>query len=178
MARWRTSAWPIRLCRLGQVALAVEQYPEADRWLLESLALSRRIRNDLMMGRSLWALGLAACRQGALAQAEARLRESLAPVARSENRMLRAELLEAFAELWAEQRREVEAVGLYAAADSLRKALGAPAPPCARPRQTRALAALQTALGPERFTAAWEGARCLAVDALLALADGGEAPPR
>jgi hypothetical protein len=48
---------------------------------------------------------------------------------------------------------------LSLAADALREAIGAPVPLGDRPRQTRAFAALRSALGPERLAVAWEAAR-------------------
>jgi predicted ATPase/DNA-binding SARP family transcriptional activator len=163
----------VALSRLGAVALAEGRLEEAAGLYEESLALSREIGSDRGAAPALLGLGLAACRQGDLAQSEERLRESLALLRRMGDRRTLAEGLEALAELRARQRREEEAFALYSAADALREAIGAPLPLGERPRQTRALASLRTALGPERFAATWEAARASDLDTLVAREDGG-----
>jgi len=152
------------LLRLGGVAVAESCYPEAERLLQESLALSRHMRNDMMAAHVLKTLGLVACRQGELATAEERLLESLALYHRSPRRKSWAEGLETLAELRARQQHAEEAVAHYAIADALRAAIVAPMPLGDRPRRTHELASLRAALGPERFATIWEEARRRNVD--------------
>jgi predicted ATPase/DNA-binding SARP family transcriptional activator/Tfp pilus assembly protein PilF len=166
------------LVRLGVVALAEGRLTEAVELYGEGLDLSREIGSDRGAAPALLGLGLAACRQGDLAQSEERLRESLALLRRMGDRKTLAEGVEALAELRARQRREEEAVALYAAADALREAIGAPVPLGDRPRQTRALTALRAALGPDQFAAVWAAARTSDPDALLAMGDGDRLAPQ
>jgi hypothetical protein len=78
-----------------------------------------------------------------------------------------ADALEALAELRARQAQAAVSAGLYAAAAAVREAIGAPVPPCDRPRHQRDLASLRVALGEHRFAAVWEEAHRSSVDQAL-----------
>jgi len=114
------------------------------RYWEESLETFRELDDQIGIGDTVGALGYAAYRRGDFCTA------------------LRAEGLEALAELRARQQQDAEAVGLYAEADDLREATGAPMPLCERPCYRRELASLRARLGPERFAAVWEGAHRMA----------------
>jgi hypothetical protein len=149
------------------VALSEESYPEAQRLLSEGLELGRQMQNDRITALCLQGLGRIACREGELALAEQILLEGGERIARSRDRKAKAEGLEALAELRARQGRTEDAVALYAEAETLREAIGAPLPPCDAPRLARDLTALRATLGPQRFEAIWVEARSRAAGECL-----------
>jgi hypothetical protein len=63
-------------------------------------------------------------------------------------------------------------VRLWAAADALRDAIGAPLPPLARAERDREVVALKAALGEEAFTTAWSAGGTLTPGEAAALAVG------
>ncbi len=117
------------------------------------------MHSDVAAAHALRGLGLLACRQGDLTLAEERLRGNPAMHDRIADQKSKAEGLEALAELRVRQQQPEEAVALYAAADGIREAIGAPLPAGDRPRYTRELTSLRVAVGPERFAVLWEEAR-------------------
>ena len=59
---------------------------------------------------------------------------------------------------------------LWAAAEALREAIGAPLPPVCRPDHDASVAGLRTGLGDQRFRSLWRKGRAAAVDDVIALA--------
>jgi predicted ATPase/class 3 adenylate cyclase/DNA-binding CsgD family transcriptional regulator len=78
--------------------------------------------------------------------------------------------LDALAGLAARAESSVEAVRLLAASGAARELMGYPRPPISRPEYDAAVAALRTALGADKFDAAWAEGRGLSLDDAVAYA--------
>lgn len=64
--------------------------------------------------------------------------------------------------------RHVEAARLFAAAQTLREAIGAPLPPADHVRYDRAVAGVRAGLGEQAFAAAWAEGQAMALEQAVA----------
>jgi hypothetical protein len=136
------------------------------------LALSL-VEEAISLGRALgaWRLALSLDCRGEIALtmrdyelALASFGESLALWSRMGARRGIAGCLEGIAALALCRGNAEVAAGLYAAADALREAIGAPRPPRLRPAHEQAIGALRRELGEEAFAAAWTEGRTLTLE--------------
>jgi len=164
------------LAALGQLAYREGAYARATALLTESLAIavsSGRIQFRADLQRSLAAVARA---QGEHAQALRLMRECLtAWRGLAWEKLDRGEALREMAMLCAALGQAEKAARLFAAAESVRTAIGSLLPPVARAEHEGYVAAVRQTLGDEAFAAAWNAGAALSLDQALdyALEDGG-----
>ena len=144
------------LHNLGDLLCARAAHTDAARCLEEALAIREEIGDRRGVASTLTTLALLATHQDLHAQAHAFLGRCLAFVGELGVKNTAADALEVAAELALRERRHTGAVELYGAAVRLRKEIGSPLPPDARPAQERSLAFLRKAMGTPAFNTSWE----------------------
>jgi tetratricopeptide (TPR) repeat protein len=130
----------------------------------ESLALSRDLRDQGGMAYSLHGLGHVASSRSDYGQATTLYTESLALCQRVGDKVLAAKCLEGLARVAAAQGKLEQAVGYLGTAAAQRDAIGAPLLPTERTTHDRDVAAARTALGENRFAAAWAAGQALPLE--------------
>ena len=168
-------AWgeAITLHTLGWLRLRRGTPAEAVAPLEEAVAVFRKLRNHWGLSRALTALGDAALELGAADRARALQAESLALAWGQGDRLTALLSLEGLARAagtWDGAAAAARAARLYAAAETLREALGAPLPPPERAKHERYVAAVRARLDVDAFAAAWAAGRALSLDEAIALA--------
>lgn len=161
----------LSLNNLGVVWLHLGDNAQAAALQEQSLSLFRELGDTRGEAAALSNLARAALHKGDAGAARALYRESLGLFQQLGDREGLAECLEGLAagtQAGPADRRH--AAMLYAAAEALRRAIGAPLSPADQPVHARRVDALRTALGAEAFAAAWGEGEATPVDAVLELA--------
>lgn len=156
---------------LGLVARAVGNYAKARELCERSVRLLRSLGEKRVMAFALNNLASVAQNQQEVALAGALLRESLHIRQELGDRRGLAYTLENMAALALAQQQGLAAARLLGAAATLRATTLSPLPPFERLEQEKTLAAVQAALAPEAFVAAWNVGRALSLDQALAYAN-------
>jgi predicted ATPase len=144
---------------LNNLGLAVHRQGDlvlAQQLFEESLMLGRELDDKLGIASSLANLASVARDQSMFVLARMWNKESLQINQELEDKIAIAENLEGFAALAAAEGHAVHTIRLYAAAQTLRKAIGAPLPPAYEVHYEHTLAVIRTKLGEVTFTVAWE----------------------
>ncbi len=143
---------------LSNLAVAMrdlDKRAEALTLIEESLALRRELGDKWATAYSLTVLAGLARDQGEQGEAARLYRASLDLLEEVGNRIGLAAYLEGVAVLALARGQPARTVRLCAAADALRRALGAPLPPADRPVYEHTLAAARAALGDETYATVW-----------------------
>lgn len=148
---------------LGVVACVQGDYKRAAALCQESLVLSRELGDMGAMARSLNVLGRVAHFQGDCKQAEKLYKESLTLFWELGEKLGVAQCLERLGSAAITSAPE-RAVRLFAAADSLREAIGSPLPPSDRPDYDRNLAAVGAHLNQTAVSAVWVEGRAMTLE--------------
>jgi non-specific serine/threonine protein kinase len=164
--------------RRGEIALAAGDISGAARYLAEAERRQRAPGQSWGLGAIVRWLGDVARARGDLDGAVARYRECLAPTEDSSHRLWEADALDGLAAVAAARGRPERAARLHGAAAALRERMGSAVAPWERPAHEDQLAAVQAALEPDVFTAAWAAGAALQEESALAeaLADPDPAP--
>lgn len=158
------------LLNLAHVALYRRAYARAAALGEESLSLSREMGYKEGVAWSLHLLGETHRRARRFERAEEALRESILLHQELGDRWRLASALESFGVLAVALKRPQICLQLFAAAETLREATGAPLPPVEREAYERSLKELREELGAKRFKAAWTRSRALPVEKAVAAA--------
>lgn len=145
----------ILLTNLGNLALGQKQYVQARAFYEESLALARSNEDKFAIALALVNLAPLLCTQGEYAQAQASLAECLVLCQELGEQRLIAYTLEGFARLADAQHEHSRAAMLWAAAEMLRKSLGAPLARDEQEEHRQYLKANEAALGSEIHAQFW-----------------------
>ncbi|MBV9175173.1 MAG: AAA family ATPase [Chloroflexi bacterium] len=169
----------VALATAGQVARQQGDLRRAAELLDAGLGCLRRRRNSLWAGAALVEQGHVARQRGDWATAADRYRDALDLFgALGEGYSFgTARCLEGLAAIAAARGHAPRAARLLGAAAALREAVAAPLTPAARPAYDQLRATTQTALGAERFGAAWHAGRALSLADAIALARAGDPEP-
>jgi len=159
-------AWALNY--LGLLALDSGAVEQAESLLGESLELADALRDARGIGLALVGLGEAARRRGDLTTAEARIRESLLLHRDLGDRWSIAQCLDELAQIATLRQVPGLAVQLFAAARSLREAIGASLPAAQHEKINRSLADLRRVLNPAAFASEWATGTTIRVEQLLA----------
>jgi predicted ATPase/DNA-binding CsgD family transcriptional regulator len=162
---------------LGQVAYHRGDDEQAGRLFTEALALEQAVGNAYGVGLVQINLARLARDRGEYARATALYRESLELRVEHGGLIGVGNCLRGLASISAACDQPKHATLLYAAADALTDAIGAPLPPPARARYRHTLATLRAMLGDERFTAVWAEGYALTPELAVTLALKGVEPP-
>jgi predicted ATPase/DNA-binding CsgD family transcriptional regulator len=161
----------------GDDALAARLYEEL-------YALARGWDDEVSIGNILYGSGVLAARRGDAQQALSGFAEAAAVIRRTGGGWAASHAITGAAAAAAELGLLTPAGRLFAAAEALRRRVGAVAESpflLDRAEQERALTAVRNALGPRRFGAAWEAGAKLSLDAAIAeakrLGDQTAGPP-
>jgi predicted ATPase/DNA-binding CsgD family transcriptional regulator len=146
-------AWS--LSTSGQIALYQGDVATAHSLLEESLALHKEVGDLQGIERSYSFLARVAALENDLTTARALYEESLAIARKLGNRWFIALYLEGLGEVVVDQGEPAWSVRLWGAADTLRKAIGAPMPPVERVRYESELSTERAQLGQEAFARTW-----------------------
>jgi non-specific serine/threonine protein kinase len=144
---------------LGDTNLAQGRCARAARWYEKSRGRFQETGDDVRLTDALAGLGGVHYCQGDLARAAALYTESLVHAQQVGYTVIVASSLLGLAGVAAASGRPETGAHLLAAAEQIAASLGSPIFPRDRPVRERALAALTTALGPERLDAAREAGR-------------------
>ena len=147
------------LANLGEVLQYQGEFARAESHFAEALPVLREIGDKPYTAFALLGLGRLAQDQQDVDRAARLLTDSLELYRQVEDIAGIAECLEALAGLAAGRGEADRAARLFGAADALREQAGAPVAPAYRSRRDRGLAAAQTALGSDRFSAALAAGR-------------------
>jgi tetratricopeptide (TPR) repeat protein len=155
------------LLTLGSIALAQEQFDQAERHQQGALALFQRAGNDWGIGEAHNALGAVSYCTGNFMRAALLYGESLGQARHVGDPLLLESSLHGLAGVAAESGRPEEGARLLGAAERILLSLGAPAYPRDQSVWARTLIALTAALGPERLAAAREAGQSLTLEAVI-----------
>ena len=154
---------------LGWVALKHGNQVTARAWVEEGLTLYRKMAQRKGIAEGLSLLGKIEAVQDDHAVARARYEESLTMAREIGDKELIASGLAGLARVVAGQGEPVWAVRLWASADALREAIGAPLQPIERADYEQAVAAVRDQLGESAFAAAWTQGYTMTVEQVLAI---------
>jgi tetratricopeptide (TPR) repeat protein len=181
METWRSAgeAPTGSLLHLGELALAQEEYAQAQRWLEESLAICREENDTFYIARLLSLLGEVALGQGDAAGARALLQESVAVSRDVGHPGVMASALAARASAVAAgpapYHEDVQrAARIWGAAEVLREQVGIFLAGADRTRYERSIEHARVWLRPEVWAAAWVEGRALSLEQAIAEALGGD----
>jgi len=138
----------------GLLAYYEGDMEHAARLLEKTVALARESHYRPDLARALVTLGRVSRARGETARAAALLHEGLGLFLETDAKLGVATALEGFAGLLLSE-DGARAARLFAAADALRAAIGAPLPPVDLPAYEREVAALRAELGESAFGQAW-----------------------
>lgn len=158
------------LASLGTTAHLREDYDLAKQLYEESLRFSRERGEKGSIATLLMNLGEVAELQGDPSRAASLYRESLSLYHELQIKPAIAYCLENLAELAAKQAHFEHSAQLFAAAEALREAVGAPMESYSRERREQAVATVRGGLASETFDRAWRAGRALRLDAAIACA--------
>jgi predicted ATPase/DNA-binding SARP family transcriptional activator len=167
---------------LGELAALSGDYPTARALFEEALELGQAIGREALIGPYVMAgaqmgLGDAACAQSELAAAAACYREALwlwpqwrwpEALPKWGPKVRMAHCLEGLGRVAWKQGRLERAARCLAAAETLRKAIGARLPAPEAPGWERSVAAVRCALSEEAFATAWEAGRAMTLEEAVA----------
>jgi tetratricopeptide (TPR) repeat protein len=160
---------------MGEAASQQGDDARAAALLEESLALYRELGDRRGIAASINNLGNVLYQQGAHGRARALFEEGLLLSRDIGAQDLGENALEALTRVAGAQGQARQAALLGGAAEALREALGTPLPPDERAGHASAVQVARTALGEERFAAAWAEGRALPLEEAIALALEGPA---
>jgi hypothetical protein len=168
------------LLHLGELALAQEEYAQAQQWIEESLAIGREENDTFYIARVLSLLGEVALGQGNAAGARALLQESVAVSRDVGHPGVIASALVACASAVAAgpapRPEDVQrAARIWGAAEVLRERVGIFLAGADRTRCERAIEYARVRLRPEVWAAAWAEGRALTLNQAIAYALGEDA---
>jgi predicted ATPase/class 3 adenylate cyclase/Tfp pilus assembly protein PilF len=167
----------LMLANLGEVLQYQGEFERAESHFAEALPVLREIGDKPYTAFALLGLGRLALDQQDIDRAARLLTDSLELYRQEEDIAGIAECLEALAGLAAGGGEAERAARLFGAADALREQAGAPLAPAYRSRRDRSLAAAQTALGPDRFSAALAAGRSAPTETVSFAMDLGNERP-
>jgi len=159
--RW---AIAITLNNIGNLELDLGRCDEARARLEEAVALQREVGDRWMIGNALNNLGNVARAQGQTAEARTLYHESLEIYGQLGDKWALAYLLEDVATLSAVQGHAEQALALAAAAQALRRQIGAPLTGAESSKLENALAPARERLGEAEQAAAWAQGEALSLD--------------
>ena len=140
---------------MGTLALREGNIVEARRLQEEALAIKQRLGDARGILFSVWALGNIARLQGDYPTARACYIQALQTAQQSDDKWSLPYCIEAFGYLALAERRFQQAARIFAAAEVLRTATGAPLPPVWHADYARARTEMETSLGTASFAAVW-----------------------
>ncbi|MCA9967282.1 MAG: tetratricopeptide repeat protein, partial [Anaerolineales bacterium] len=141
--------------QMGTLALREGNIVEARRLQEEALAIKQRLGDARGILFSVWALGNIARLQGDYPTARACYIQALQTAQQSDDKWSLPYCIEAFGYLALAERRFQQAARIFAAAEVLRTATGAPLPPVWHADYARARTEMETSLGTASFAAVW-----------------------
>ncbi|HET7641501.1 MAG TPA: tetratricopeptide repeat protein, partial [Ktedonobacteraceae bacterium] len=156
---------------LGQLELNQGDLRSARSHLEEALALRREIGDGWGIAWGLFSLSWVAFDESNYAAAKALIVECLAIIREEDDKEFMAGGLEALAGVISVQGNPTWAARLWGAADTLRKAVGAPIAPVNRARYENLVAAARMQVSWDIFRENWEAGRKMSIDQLLALVE-------
>ena len=159
-------AWSLSL--LGHIALHQGDAATARSLLEESLALHKEVGDLQGIARSCSLLATVAALGHDRTTARALYEESLSIAGKLGNRWFIALYLEGLGEVAVDQGEPAWAVRLWGAADTLRKAIGAPMPPVERASYESMLSTARAQLGEEVFAMTWAEGQSMSPEQALA----------
>jgi predicted ATPase/class 3 adenylate cyclase len=160
----------VALNNLGWAALCQEDYERAAKLSRESLSLAESMgRKDLRRHGGV-NQGWVSLGQGDHTEAAVLFKEGLVFFQEVGDQVNIAEVLEGFAGVAGAQGEGQKAARLYAAAETLRKTIGAPLLPGDRPRYERQLATARFLVNEEVWEAAWEEGRAMTLEEAVSYA--------
>lgn len=162
--------YAVGLNSLGIIARYRGDYARAVSLGEESLVRLRELGDKSGVSLALNNLGLAVLRLGEVPRARSLCLESLRIRRDLGDRRGIAEALESLAAVAQAQQQHEKAAELLAGAQAIREAIGAPVPQAARVEYAQNTRALQAALGPDTYEAAWSRGRGMSVETLTARA--------
>lgn len=154
---------------LGQLELNQGDLPSARSHLEEALVLRRELGDGWGIAWGLYSLFWVAFEEEDYAAAHALILECFVILRESDDREFIASAVEALAAVVSVQGNPGWAARLWGAAESLRKAIGAPMAPVNRARYERLVAAARLHLHGDLFRAQWEVGRTMPLDQVLTL---------
>jgi tetratricopeptide (TPR) repeat protein len=154
---------------LGLIAQAQGEYSRAAALHRESLSIFKELGDERGIALALYSWARAAFRQGDNDRGMVLCTESLALRRKTEDLLGIAECFEVLA-LVVTQAQQQRAVRLFATAEALRVAIGAPIPASDRAERDSALANLRRALGDAAFATAWAEGEDLTPEQAVAFA--------
>lgn len=141
--------------QIGLVALHRNEYDRAEQLFDEALALARADGDDANVRDALANLAAVARRRGTYGVALARYRETLDLLRAETNKAALARTLEGYATTLAATGDSPRAARLLGAADTLRRAIGAPILPAERAEYDAEVTALRAGLGDDDYRVQW-----------------------
>ncbi len=174
LSRWSC----VPLVVLAEAQLAAGETQEAAASLDEAVSLARAGAMTWVLGRAARVRAKLCSRQGELQEAESLLHEALSLGREAGDQIGLVDALELLARLAAEQDSNREAVRLWAAAESLRAALGYVRFPVEQDPYEAAVAGAKVAVGLDHFAAAWAEGAELSPEAAIAYAGRGRGERR
>jgi predicted ATPase len=160
----------LAISNLGGIALERGEYARAAALSELAYGLFETLEDSEGMAFALVNQGFAALSERQHDRAVEFLREALRRLAELEFRDVIGYCFEGLAAVLALTGREEEASKLLGAAEALRESLGVGLAPAEQATHDQTVAAVQGALGEERFSAAWRQGRELALDEAIAYA--------
>ena len=161
------------LNNLAQAALQAGELPQAHALSSRSVALFRGLRDDASVAEVLVTLGSILNALGDITAAYDALSEALRLAWVVGPRLLMATALEGLAATLTPRGQTRRAAQYLAAADQLRRQMGAPLRPADRAAYEATFAAAKTALGDAAFVSAWAAAAGLTLEQILSDAPNG-----
>jgi non-specific serine/threonine protein kinase len=155
---------------LGRVAMREGEYPRARLLLHESLARFRDVKAKHSAVTVLNSLAWICWHQAEHAAARAHLDEALLLCRETGRYWETIDTLVSAGHLAQRQGDAIRAVRLFAAAESLRGAIGEAMPPVERAEYEESIRATRAALGEEAFTAGWAAGRAMTRDQAVSFA--------
>ena len=156
---------------LGQLELIRGDVHTARSHLEEALVLRREIGDGWGIAWGLYSLGWVVFDQGDYAAAKVLFEESFAIVRGLDDKEFMASDLEALAGVVYVQGNPTWAAQLWGAAETLRKAIGAPIAPVNRARYESLVAAARMQVSGDSFREHWEAGRNVPLDQVLTLVE-------
>jgi tetratricopeptide (TPR) repeat protein len=168
---------PEALYFLGAIVLEQGDPVQAGTLAEESLALSQEAGDKEGIALSLCLIGKVKARQGEHPAARTCYEQSIQIARERGLQWTLASGLEGLASVVVVQGELAWAVQLWATAEALREAIGAPLPPIERASYEQAVSVARTQLGEAAFTAAWQEGRAMSLKQVIdrAFTKGDEA---
>lgn len=149
------AAIAVSLTSLGLVASRRGDLQKAEALYRESLVILREQQNTMGIAVCLNNLGEISCKLGRFDEARAMLAEAAALQIKAGDRLSLAYTLESLGTMFGHSGNPAQGARTFAAAEALRKLLGAPLPPREEADRQKELDAIRVELGRERYDALW-----------------------